>query len=82
MTRLLPLACLLLVACGPGLPDLERRIGPEARAAGYPELQPLGAVLARADALLPRDAGASGLSLEARAADLRRRAAALRRMPL
>jgi hypothetical protein len=82
MIRLLPLACVLLVACAPGLPDLDSRISPEARAADYPTLQSIGTVLARADALLPRDAALAGTSLEARAADLRRRAAALRRMPL
>jgi len=82
MKRLALLSFCFLSACGPGLPDLDSRLSPEARSAPFPQLQPLGPVLARADTLLPGRAEAAGLTLEARAADLRRRAAALRAMPL
>ncbi|QXT41038.1 hypothetical protein [Gymnodinialimonas ceratoperidinii] len=80
---LLTLCVLLLpVACGPGLPDLEQELSAEARAADYPQLVPLDPLLARADAPLRRSAAVEGSSLEARAADLRRRAAWLRAMAL
>ena len=73
---------LLLAACGDPLPDLDAPLSPTARNAAYPELVPLGPLLAGTDALLPRDAEAEGRGLEARAADLRRRANQLRQMPL
>jgi hypothetical protein len=77
------LACLAaLVACGPSRPDLASRLSPEARSAAFPALVPLGPLLQRSEGLLPRAAAAEGESLEARAADLRRRAAALRAMSL
>ena len=71
MPRLvLCLACLaVLAACGPSRPELASRLSPEARIAEFP-------------ALLPRTADREGQNLEARAADLRRRAAALRALPL
>ncbi|WP_227284954.1 hypothetical protein [Boseongicola sp. H5] len=73
---------LLLAACGDPLPDLDRPLSDAARDAGSPDLVPLGPLLARTDTLLPRDAAAEGQGLEARTADLRRRANALRRMEL
>lgn len=74
--------CLFPLACGPALPDLHSELSPEARAAGYPSLVALGPLLAQADAPLVRSAASEGRSLEARAADLRRRAARLRAMSL
>jgi hypothetical protein len=84
MPRLaLCLACLaLMAACGPTRPELATRLSPEARSAAFPTLVPLGPLLQGSDALLPRAADREGQSLEARAADLRRRAAALRAMQL
>lgn len=85
MTRaliLMLLAAPFLAACGPDVPGLDERIGPEARAADFPELVPLGPLLSGIDAVPTRAAATEGQSLEARAADLRRRAAALRAMPL
>jgi len=77
------LACLAcLAACGPSRPDLASRISSEGRAADFPALVPLGPLLRDSDALLPRSAEQDGASLEARAADLRRRAAMLRQMDL
>jgi len=49
---------------------------------GYPQLVPLGTLIAESDALPLRSAEAEGQSLAARAADLRRRAALLRDMTL
>jgi len=74
--------CLLPIACGPGLPDLEQHLSVEARNAGYPALVPLGPLLAQADAPLARSASVEGTNLEARAEALRRRAAWLRNMSL
>jgi len=82
MLRLTLLFVLFLAACGPSLPDLDARLSAEARSAPYPQLQPLGPMIDAASALEPSAAARAGMSLEARAADLRRRAAALRRMPL
>jgi hypothetical protein len=77
------LACLaMLAACGPSRPDLASRLSPEARAAAFPALVPLGPLLQRGDTVPPRSAAPAGQSLEARAAQLRRRAAELRAMPL
>jgi hypothetical protein len=76
------LAVAALGACGPDVPALDARIGAEARAADFPDLVPLGPLLAGVDAIPPREAAPEGESLEARAADLRRRAAALRALPL
>jgi hypothetical protein len=77
------LACLaLLAACGPSLPELANRTAAEGPAAPYPRLVPLGPLLGQADVLAPPAAGPAGEDLVARAADLRRRAAALRAMPL
>jgi hypothetical protein len=81
--RLFALACVVcLVACGPPRQDLASRISAEAQAADFPELAPLGPLLQESDALLPRNAEGEGGSLEARAADLRRRAALLQQMAL
>jgi hypothetical protein len=77
---ILCLAAPVLAACGPDVPELDARI--EGSAAPFPELVPLGPLLARVDAVPPRAAAPEGQSLEARAADLRRRAAALRAIPL
>lgn len=76
------LLCLLTAACGPGMPDLDADLSAEARAADYPSLVALGPLLATADAPLTRSAETEGNTLEARAADLRRRAAWLRAMSL
>ncbi len=81
---LLALVALLvpLAACGPALPDLDSRISDAARSAPPPALRPLGPLLAPTETLLPTDAATAGATLEFRAADLRRRAAALRALPL
>lgn len=77
--RPIALFCLMsLAACGTLRP--EPRDG--AAAPTYPALVPLGAVDRGIDALLARDVAGAGASLEARGADLRRRAALLREMPL
>ena len=84
MTRAFALAiCLALAACGAGLPsDLNDRITPASQSAAPPQLVPLGPLLRETEALLPRSAVNEGRSLEARAADLRRRAALLRRLSI
>lgn len=64
------------------MPDLQGELSAEARTQGYPPLVALGPLLAQAEAPLRRSAAAEGTSLEARAEDLRRRAAWLRAMPL
>lgn len=74
--------CLVIAACGPSMPDLDSALSAEARAADYPTLVALGPLLAQADAPLPRQAASEGRSLEARAEDLRRRAAWLRSLSL
>lgn len=74
--------CLLPAACGPGLPDLHSELSADARAADYPSLVALGPLLAQSEAPLIRSAAAEGSTLEARAEDLRRRAAWLRQMQL
>jgi hypothetical protein len=80
------LICLLavpaLAACGPDIPALDARLGPEARAADFPDLVPLGPLWPVSTPCPVRAAATEGQSLEARTADLRRRAAALRAMPL
>lgn len=81
LAALLPLT-LLAAGCAPSLPDLDATLTPASRTADYPQLVPLGPVLAEVDALLPREAMPVSTGLEARVADLRRRAAALRRMPI
>ncbi|PWK56302.1 hypothetical protein C7455_11438 [Roseicyclus mahoneyensis] len=83
MLRLVLLVALAgLTACGPSRPDLASRISAEGHAADFPALVPLGPLLQGADALVPRSAEREGQTLEARAADLRRRAALLRQMAL
>ena len=83
VSRCLLLACFaLLAACGPPRPELASRISPEIQAAARPALRPLGPLLQQSDMLLPRSAEGEGESLQARAADLRRRAAELRALPL
>lgn len=64
------------------MPDLHNALSDEARAADYPTLVPLGPLLAQSEAPLLRSAAGEGASLEARADDLRRRAAWLRAMAL
>jgi hypothetical protein len=76
------LAVPLLAACGPDIPALDARLSPEARTAEFPDLVPLGPLLAGVDTAPLRTAASEGQSLDARTADLRRRAAALRAMPL
>ncbi len=74
--------CLLPLACAPGMPDLGARVSAESRSADFPALVPLGPLLAGIEQPRPRSAEAAGTSLEQRAADLRRRADWLRRLPL
>lgn len=69
---------LALSACSIRAPELDASITPASRQADWPELVPLGPLLAGAEALGPRAADTEGRSLEWRAADLRRRAAILR----
>ncbi|MBF9035064.1 hypothetical protein HKCCE2091_12530 [Rhodobacterales bacterium HKCCE2091] len=73
---------LLLCACAAPPPELESRISTAARGADYPTLIPLSPLYSTVQDLLPEDPGAIGRSLESRAADLRRRAAALRALEL
>jgi len=81
MRRIPLLAAVALSACAAPPPELIERISPEALAAEVPQLIPLASV-SDVDALLPEDRARVALGLEARAADLRRRAAALRSLPL
>jgi hypothetical protein len=74
--------CLLavpaLAACGPDIPALDARLGPEARAADFPELVPLGPISGGVDTAPAAHAATEGQSLEARTAEPappRRRAA-------
>lgn len=76
------LALTALSACGPDVPELDQRLSAETRAEPFPRLEPLGLILADVDAIPDRAAAPEGQTLEARSADLRRRAAALRAMPL
>lgn len=69
---------LVLSACSIRAPELDASITETSRAAPWPELVPLGPLLAGAEALGPRAADTEGRTLEWRAADLRRRAAILR----
>ncbi len=69
-----------LAACGPDVPELDARIA--TAGTDFPELVPLGPLLAGIDAAPPRQAAPEGESLESRVANLRRRAAALRAAPL
>ena len=71
-----------LAACGPDIPALDARLDAEAQNAPFPELVPLGPLLAGVDAVPTRAASTEGQSLEARAANLRARAARLRAVPL
>lgn len=78
----LSILCLgLLTACAAPPPQLEDVISAEARASEFPGLIPLGP-LSDIDALLPENPGQVGMTLEARAAGLRRRAAALQALTL
>lgn len=76
------LLCLLPMACAPSFPDLDNRLTAQSQGADYPRLVPLGPLLDTADAIAPRAAASEGTSLEARAANLQRRAEWLRNMPL
>lgn len=76
------LLCLLPLSCGPGMPDLDHRLTAQSQASGYPQLVPLDPLLAQTETQAPRSAAAEGSSLEARVADLRRRADWLRNIPL
>lgn len=69
---------LVLSACSIRAPELDASITETSRAAPWPELVPLGPLLAGTEALGPRAADTEGRTLEWRAADLRRRAAILR----
>ncbi|MEJ6389297.1 hypothetical protein [Gymnodinialimonas ulvae] len=76
------LLCLLPMACAPSFPDLDDRLTAQSQAADYPRLVPLEPLLASAEAPAPRAAATEGASLEARLANLQRRADWLRNMPL
>lgn len=82
VTALLSLAGLagLLAACGPTIRDPDNLISPAAQSGQYPEIVPVSPLVAATDDLLPDEAAAQGQSLQARAADLRRRAELLRQM--
>lgn len=71
---------LVLGACSIRAPELDASITATSRAAPWPALVPLGPLLSGAEALAPRAADTEGRTLQWRAADLRRRAAILRRM--
>jgi len=81
-----PILCLAVLlalpACSVPGPTLEQMTSAEALAAPYPDLVPLGPLLASAEGLAPRSADVEGISLEARAASLRYRAARLRALAL
>ncbi|MBF9043635.1 hypothetical protein HKCCE4037_09865 [Rhodobacterales bacterium HKCCE4037] len=64
------------------MPDLNDRLTEQSLASGYPQLVPLEPLLAQTERDAPRVAAVEGTSLEARAANLRRRANWLRNMPL
>lgn len=76
------LVCLLPVACTPSFPDFDNRLTAQSQDADYPRLVPLGPLLDTTDATAPRAAASEGSTLEARAANLQRRADWLRNMPL
>lgn len=77
LTALLP-----LTACSVRAPELDATISAQTRNAPWPELVPLGPLLAGTEDLnLERDQSI-GRDLQARAADLRRRAAILRALDL
>jgi hypothetical protein len=85
MARLFALALILLLplgGCGPNLAEIDARIAAEDAETAYPDLVPLGPLLDSAYADPPRPASLEGPSIEERAADLRRRAARLRSLPL
>ncbi|MEL7379632.1 MAG: hypothetical protein AAFN09_05865 [Pseudomonadota bacterium] len=68
-------------ACAIPIPDLADQVSPEARSAPFPALIDLRPTLRATQDLVPDRAAQSGQSLAFRAADLRRRAAALRAVP-
>ncbi|MDG3043090.1 hypothetical protein [Roseicyclus marinus] len=87
VARLLAPVCLfglagLVAACGPTARERANLISPAAQAGEYPEIQEVAPLLASTDDLLPQQAAERGQNLQARAADLRRRAAMLRQMDL
>ena len=71
-----------LSACSVRAPELDATLSAQARTAEWPELVPLGPLLAGTEDLDLDRARAVGPDLQARAADLRRRAAILRRLSL
>jgi hypothetical protein len=77
LTALLP-----LTACSVRAPELDAAISVQIRNADWPELVPLGPLLADTEDLSPDRDGSIGRDLQARAADLRRRAAILRALRL
>jgi hypothetical protein len=77
LTALMP-----LTACSVRAPELDAAISAQSRNADWPELVPLGPLLAGTEDLnLDRNRNI-GRDLQARAADLRRRAAILRALSL
>ena len=71
-----------LSACSVRAPELDATLSAQSRTAEWPELVPLGPLLAGTDDLDLERSSAVGPDLLARAADLRRRAAILRRLSL
>lgn len=70
-----------LAGCAIPIPDLEDQVSPEARNAPFPALVDLRPSLRATADLVPDQVAQTGQSLAFRAADLRRRAAALRATP-
>ncbi len=75
-------AVLVLAACSLRAPELDASITETSRQADWPVLVPLTPLLSNAETLTPRTAEAEGRTLQWRAADLRRRAALLRAIPV
>jgi len=71
-----------LTACSVRAPELDATLSAQSRTAEWPELVPLGPLLAGTEDLDLEQAREVGPDLQARAADLRRRAAILRRLSL
>lgn len=72
----------VLTACSVRAPELDATISMQSRNAEWPELVPLGPLLAGIEDLDLERAREVGPDLQARAADLRRRAAILRALAL
>ena len=78
VVTLLVVSTLAASGCAPRVPELEARVSNEPRGTAYPELVPLGSLLAEVDTAPEREAAPEGQTLDDRAEELRRRAARLR----